>query len=81
MREKVIYIAFDGKEFDNEMECREHEEKRKDLVKVSRAIDTIKNYCKDRGCHTCPFFSSRYGCKFTVDTPDEWVDTPDGWEV
>ena len=81
MREKVTYIAFDGKDFDTEKECREHEEKRKDLVKVSRAIDTIKNYCKGRGCHDCPFFSSRYGCKFTVDTPDGWVDTPDEWEI
>lgn len=72
MREKVIYIAFDGKEFDTEKECQEHEENRRDLVKVSRAIDTIKNYCKGRGCHGCPFFSSRYGCNFTVDTPDGW---------
>ena len=72
MRKKVIYIAFDGKEFDTEKECCEYEEKRKDLVKVSRAIDTIKNYCKCCGCHSCPFFSSRYGCNFIVDTPDEW---------
>lgn len=72
MRKKVTYIAFDGKEFDNEMKCREHEESRKDLVKVSRAIDTIKNYCKGRGCYTCTFFSSLQGCKFTVETPDGW---------
>ena len=72
MREKITYIAFDGKEFDTEIECREQEEKRRDLVKVSRAINTIKNYCKDSGCHTCPFFSSLQGCKFTVETPDGW---------
>ena len=72
MREKVTYIAFDGKEFDTEMKCREHEEKRRNLVKVSRAINTIKNYCKDSDCHTCPFFSSFQGCKFIVETPDKW---------
>ena len=70
MREKVTYIAFDGKEFDTEMKCHEHEESRKDLVKVRRAIDTIKNYCKDSGCHTCPFFNG--GCIFTGDTPNDW---------
>lgn len=80
MRKKIIYIAFDGKEFDTEKECQEHEEKRRDLVKVSRAINTIKNYCKDSGCHTCPFFDSIYGCKFTVDTPDGW-ESPSKWEV
>ena len=80
MRKKIIYIAFDGKEFDTEKECQEHEENRKDLVKVSRAINTIKNYCKGRGCHSCPFFSSRYGCKFTVDTPDGWEKSSE-WEV
>lgn len=72
MREKVTYIAFDGKEFDTEMKCREHEEKRKNLIKVHRAMDTIKNYCRDSGCGTCPFFSSLQGCKFTVETPDVW---------
>ena len=72
MRKKITYVAFDGKEFDTEMKCREYEESRRGLVKVHRAIDTIKNYCKDSGCHTCPFFSSLQGCKFTVDTPDGW---------
>ena len=72
MRKKITYVAFDGKEFDTEMECREHEESQRGLIKTYRAIDTIKNYCKNSGCHTCPFFSSLQGCKFTVDTPDGW---------
>ena len=72
MREKVTYIAFDGKEFDTEMKCREHEEKRRDLVKVSKAVDTIKNYCRKSICTTCPFFSSLQGCRFTIETPDVW---------
>lgn len=72
MREKVTYIAFDGKEFDTEMKCREHEEKRRDLVKVSRAINTIKNYCKENDCSNCPFFGYLQGCKFTANTPEDW---------
>ena len=72
MREKVTYIAFDGKEFDTEMKCREYEEKRRDLVKVSRAINTIKNYCRKSYCVNCPFFSSLQGCRFKLNAPNEW---------
>ena len=72
MREKVTYIAFDGKEFDTEMECREHEEKRRDLVKVSRAINTIQNYCREKDCVKCPFFSPLKDCKLNM--PLEWED-------
>lgn len=73
MREKVTYIAFDGKEFDTEMKCREHEEKRRDLVKVSRAINTIKNYCKGNDCSNCPFYGvSDCFCKFKTKIPSEW---------
>ena len=57
MREKVTYIAFDGKEFDTEMECYEHEESRTDFIKVRKAIDTIQNYCREKDCDKCPFFN------------------------
>ena len=72
MRKKIIYVAFDGKEFDTEKECCEHEEKRKDLVKVSRAIDTIQNYCREKDCVECPFFSPLQDCKLKM--PLEWED-------
>ena len=72
MRKKITYVAFDGKEFDTEMKCREHEEKCRDLVKVSRAINTIKNYCRKSFCTNCPFFSSLQGCRFTLNAPNEW---------
>ena len=72
MREKVTYIAFDGKEFDTEMKCREHEEKRKDLVKVHRAIDTIQNYCREKDCVECPFFKPLKDSNITM--PLEWED-------
>lgn len=72
MKEKVTYIAFDGKEFDTEMKCREHEEKRRDLVKVRRAIDTIQNYCREKDCVECPFFNPLQDCKLKM--PLEWED-------
>ena len=72
MTKKVIYIALDGKEFDTEMKCREYEENHSKLAKVRKAIDTLKNYCRENDCDTCPFFSSLQGCKFIVDTPNEW---------
>ena len=70
MRKKVTYIAFDGKEFDTEMKCREHEEKRKDIMEVHRAIDTIQNYCREKDCVECPFFSPLQDCKLKM--PLEW---------
>ena len=74
MREKVTYIAFDGKEFDTEMECREHEESRRDPIKIHRAIDTIKNYCRKRDCFECSFFSPLKSCKFMEKIPQQWED-------
>ena len=72
MREKVTYIAFDGKEFDTEMKCREHEESRRDLMKVHRAINTIQNYCREQACVQCPSFSPLQACKLKM--PLEWED-------
>ena len=72
MREKVTYIAFDGKEFDTEMKCHEHEENRIDLMEVHRAIDTIQNYCREKDCDKCPFFSPLQDCKLKM--PLEWED-------
>ena len=72
MREKVTYIAFDGKEFDTEMKCREHEESSRNLVEVSRAIDTIQNYCREKDCDKCPFSTPLNDCKLKM--PLEWED-------
>ena len=70
MRKKVTYIAFDGKEFDTEMKCCEYEENNRGLIKVRKAIDTIRNYCEKNSCSDCPFFNG--GCIFTGDTPNDW---------
>ena len=72
MREKITYIAFDGKEFDTEMKCREHEENHKSIIEVRRVVDTIKNYCRKNYCGDCPFFDSLQSCKFTENTPEYW---------
>ena len=72
MRRKITYIAFDGKEFDTQMKCREHEESCKDIMEVSRAIDTIQNYCREKDCVECPFSNSLHDCKLQM--PLEWED-------
>ena len=72
MRKKVAYVSFDGKEFDTEMECCEYEESRTELMEVHRAIDTLQNYCREKDCDKCPFFSHLQGCKLKM--PLEWED-------
>ena len=72
MRKKVTYIAFDGKAFDTENECHEYEESSRNLIEVRRAIDTIQNYCREKDCVECPFFSTLTDCKLKM--PLEWED-------
>ena len=72
MRREVTYYAFDGKKFDTEMECYEYEENHRDFLKIRGAIDTLKNYCRKSYCVNCPFFSSLQGCRFKLNTPNEW---------
>ena len=72
MRKKVTYVACDGKEFDTEMKCHEYEESNRNLVEVCRAIDTIQNYCREKDCDKCPFFSALTDCKLKM--PLEWED-------
>ena len=72
MRKKVTYIAFDGEEFDTEMECCEYEENHRGLIKTYKAIDTMKNYCREKDCFECSFFNPLQGCKFMVKMPQEW---------
>ena len=72
MRKKIAYVAFDGKEFDTENECHEYEENCENLVDVRKAIDTIQNYCREKDCDKCPFFSPLLDCKLKM--PLEWED-------
>ena len=72
MRKKITYIAFDGKEFNTKMKCREHEESGRNLVEVCRAIYTIQNYCREKDCIECPFFYPLKDCKLKM--PLEWED-------
>lgn len=73
MRRVVTYYAFDGKSFDTEYECREYEKNKKDLQKIYRAIDTLKNFCSRSNCTNCLFHDFSDGfCQLTTKVPSEW---------
>ena len=39
---------------------------------AKEAIDTIQNYCREKDCDKCPFFSPLQDCKLKM--PLEWED-------
>jgi hypothetical protein len=59
MKEKTIFIAFDGKEFTSAKECIEYE--RTTMARVNNtdimdALETIKGFCQSYDfCESCPF--------------------------
>ena len=74
MREKVTYIAFDGKEFDEEWKCLNYEERQEMLPKAHKAIQTLRKYCRVGACSSCPFLINN-GCYFKSHVPSEWEET------
>ena len=74
MKKEVSYIAFDGKRFNTETECRKYEKEQNSLQKVYKAINTLKNYCKNKECACCSFFDfDKSRCKFIKDIPCRWL--------
>lgn len=57
MREKIIYIANDGKEFATREECKKYENSRLPQSDRSaiKAVRELRNYCKNRECYNCIF--------------------------
>ena len=60
---KIQYVAFDGRVFDNENDCRAYEDSKKIPESVIAGIAAIAEYC-DRfsDCHGCPFDFSYGDC-------------------
>lgn len=59
--EKVFYVADDGKEFDDEYECREYEAS----MGVRNCISEIITYCSERECTSLDcIFCGKNGCIF-----------------
>lgn len=56
MEKIIMYKAEDGKIFDSEQTCLEHEEKTTKYVeKIWKSMLTIKEICSGRMCANCPF--------------------------
>lgn len=58
---KTFYRASDGKEFTEEKECREYEQRKKEIISLTRAAKRIQEICiqytneADENCADCPF--------------------------
>lgn len=71
---KKVYVAFDGKEFDNENDCKRYEKINEKTKKVLSVFPIIKSICEEMGgtCKGCYFFQD--GCIFMGNsTPCDWV--------
>ena len=86
MTEKTIYIADDGKEFDNKADCVYYESKSYQLNNFNRVIEAaniIKDYCTKMRCNDCPLYSINChdGSDYPIymNIPMDWE--PDKWDV
>ena len=82
MKEKTIFIAFDGKEFTSPSDCMNYEsnEKRKaDNERLVDALNIIKDFCSHKAyCGGCPFcvdikhsiIGSQCGLRHSI--PQQW---------
>lgn len=79
MRTEVVYIADDGKRFDDMKKCEEYEE---NVVKATNLAKQIKAICNEHMiCEvTCPFYNAnnRTVCKIGCEEEDFF---PCHWEV
>lgn len=76
MKTVVIYIAEDGKQFNDEQACVAYEcainQKRE---KINEAIATLREYCDNTTCGNCFACNHFTGeCSFRENDPSEWDD-------
>lgn len=66
---KTIYVANDGVEFDNELDCALYEKNPEMYIHMK----AIKTYCSSRDCEDCVFnCEDEDACWFEDLTPNEW---------
>ena len=66
MKTKMIYIADDGREFDNMKKCEDYE---KEIMSIKKTAKDLQDYCISRRCSNCIFDKSD-GCMLEV--PCDW---------
>lgn len=66
MKTKMMYIADDGKEFDNLKACEDYE---KEAMTIMKAAKDLQGYCVSQSCSNCIFHNSD-GCMLEV--PCDW---------
>ena len=66
MKTKMIYIADDGKEFDNMEKCEDYE---KEITSIKKTAKDLQDYCISHPCSHCAFNGSD-GC--ILNLPCDW---------
>lgn len=84
MTEKIIYIADDGKQFDNKDDCLVHDSMIKDMLTTGiKYLEIIKRYCTNRDDHSCCGDSHFGKCPFYSEYVDEciFMGEPSSWTM
>lgn len=73
MRVQTNYIAYDGRVFYTEKECRGYEEKQAQTEQeLNNAVDKLRRYCATHECENCIFSKGNGECKFDRFVPKDW---------
>lgn len=68
---RIKYCAFDGKKFNEPIECKKYEEEK--MLPITSCIQQIKDFCEQIGnCENCPLFYIEYDRCSLSKEPFEW---------
>ena len=70
MTTKTVYVANDGKEFNDKKDCVNYEQSKALPKEIITAIKTLSTFCENSKCSACPLCID-YGCSLET-YPDEW---------
>lgn len=54
---QIKYVAFDGRAFDTEDECKRYENRMSVTKGVRNGVEAIADHCKVTECRDCPFWA------------------------
>lgn len=68
-----IYIAEDGREFQNEQECKDYEENCKLSKEFDETLKAVEEYCRCHECdERCMFYYCDGGTNCLLNEPYNW---------